>query len=106
MAKKDLSVTMHNVMFCSILKREILGLFLFIYFLTNFNKEKIIYTYIFLFNMFRSVVIPTVLHLFFYLGESKEEKHHGKIIKRLLQNENKQSILTLVNLRAEVVVTT
>lgn len=56
--------------------------------------------------MFRSVVISTVLHLFLNLGESKEEKHHGKMIERLLQNENKQSILTLVNLRAEVVVTT
>ncbi|MDA2465651.1 hypothetical protein PDN62_07155 [Bacillus cereus] len=42
-----------------------------------------------------------VNHLFF-LGKSKEENMTENRKKLLLQNENKQSILTLVNLRAEV----
>ncbi|KEK18955.1 hypothetical protein BAMA_02450 [Bacillus manliponensis] len=79
-------------------KRALLNLFLFL------KKKNITYT--FLFNTPESVVISTFLHLFSKLGESKVEKHHEKMIKLLLQNGNKQSILTFVNLRAEVVVTT
>ncbi|MGR5974234.1 hypothetical protein ACT7CX_28090 [Bacillus cereus] len=50
----------------------------------------------------RNVGVTVFVNHLFFLGKSKEENMTENRKKLLLQNENKQSILTLVNLRAEV----
>ena len=81
-------------------KRQALAsLFLFFY------ERKRIHI-LFLCKSPKRAIITVIWSLFFFFRRKVKEKVSQKNKKLLLQNENKQSILTFVNLRAEVVVTT